>query len=112
MKILPVMLALGILSSLLSSCGEDPEMKVRREAQTRKIVELESRIAVLRERMRTPLPDKTPDLEAARRAAETTQKNVEAKGIDFARIQATVEVAEQEFEDFQKKHKISGGSTR
>ena len=106
------MFALGILLPLLNSCGEEPEMKARREAQTRKIVELESRIAVLRERMKTPLPDKTSDLKAARHAAEAAQQDTEAKEADFARIRAAVEAAEQEFEAYQQKHKISGGPAR
>lgn len=106
------MLTLGITSPLFTSCGEDPDLKARREAQTRKIVEMESRIAILRERMRAPVPDRTAKLNSARRAAETLQGTVKEKELDLARIESAVETSERELDEFQRKHKIPGGSTR
>ncbi|MCW1915890.1 hypothetical protein OJ996_20045 [Luteolibacter sp. GHJ8] len=105
------MLTLG-LSSLLVSCGEDPELKLRRETQTRRIVEMEARIAVLRERMRTPVPDNSSGLEAARRASEVAQEGVREKEQELALLESAVQRAEQELADFERKHKISGKAPR
>jgi hypothetical protein len=112
MRLLPIMLNACLTSLLLTSCSEDPESKTRHEAQTRRIVDMEARIAVLRERMRTPIPDNAARLESARRAAELMQGTVKGKELELERVRSAVKVAEQQLEDFERKHKISGGRPR
>lgn len=109
MEILPVMLRFLVPALLFASCSEDAELKLRSEAQTLRILELESRLAVLRERMSTPVSDRAADLEAARRSAEKAGEELRAKEAELLRIQDAVALSDKEFEVYKRKYKKAEG---
>ena len=91
---------------VLASCGEDPALKYRREAQTRQIVDLEARLARMNAVMREDLKETAKDVEESKRMADETEEFLKAKEEELAGLETAVAKAEKDHEAYRRRYVV------
>jgi septal ring factor EnvC (AmiA/AmiB activator) len=100
------MLSLAGGTLFLASCGEDPALKYRREAQTRQIVDLEARLARMNAGMREDLKETAKDVEESKRMADETEEFLKAKEEELATLEAEVAKAEKDHQAYRRRYVV------
>jgi SMC interacting uncharacterized protein involved in chromosome segregation len=99
-------LSLIILSLILVSCGDDPELGKKREQQRQEIERLKGEIAIKEEMINSLPPDRTRELQAAQEKAEIQTKEVEKMEEEIASLERKKRLLEKEVEDYKKKYPV------
>lgn len=100
------MLTLAAGALLLVSCGDDPELAYRRNVQTKRIVELEARLAQMQAGMREDVTETAKDVEESKRMADETEAFLKEKEEEFYLLQSQVESAKKEHETYRRRYVV------
>jgi hypothetical protein len=100
------MLSLAGGTLLLASCGEDPELEYRRGAQTKRIVELEARLAQMQAGMREDLTETAKDVEESGRMADETEAFLTEKEEELVQLETDLQVAEKNHESYRRRYVV------
>lgn len=99
--LLSVLLAAG-----LTSCKEDPELVRKRDDQQAEITRLKGEVALLDEKLKEPVPDRTKDLAKAKEQIETQTAEIARIEKEIASLEAKKAAAEKDFADYRQKYTL------
>jgi chromosome segregation ATPase len=102
------MLTLAGGALLLASCGDDPELAHRRNVQTKRIVDLEARLARLQAGMKENLPETAKEVEESKRMAEETEAFLKEKEEELYSLQSEVETAKKNNDAYRRRYVVEG----
>jgi hypothetical protein len=106
MRLLDVMFILAGGPLLLASCGEDAELKYRREAQSKKIVELDAKLATMQAAMREEVKETAKDVEESKRMADETDAFLKEKEEELLKLEAELAAAEKGHREYRRKYVV------
>lgn len=89
-----------LLSVISVSCGDDPELVRYRDQQKAEILNLESELAILKERMEQAPPDRSADLVRLKQEASKDQKEIElleAEIVELEKRKAEIDADHQAY---------------
>jgi predicted RNase H-like nuclease (RuvC/YqgF family) len=100
------MLALAGGTLVLASCGEDPELKYRREAQTKRIVELEANLARMQAGMKEEVKETATDVAESKRMADETEAFLMEKEEELVRLETELATARKHHESYRRRYVV------
>lgn len=106
MRLLHVMLISSLGTLLLASCGEDPGLKYRREAQSKKIVELDAKLASLQAAMREDVNETAKDVETSKQSADDAEAFLKEKEDELLKLEADLAAAEKGGQEYRRKYVV------
>ena len=100
------MLALAGGTLVLASCGEDPELKYRREAQTKRILELEASLARMQAGMKEEVKETATDVAESKRMADETEAFLMEKEEELVRLETDLTTARKQHERYRRRYVV------
>jgi predicted RNase H-like nuclease (RuvC/YqgF family) len=93
--------------ALLPSCHkEDPALLRKNEEQKAEIKRLEGELAVLDEKLKNAPPDRSEDLAAVRKDAESQEAEIANLEKEVPELQARKKALETEFKQYREKYPV------
>lgn len=94
----------AVIAILLTACSEDPELVRKHGEQAAEIAKLQGEIALMEERLKFLPPDKTHELEEAKR--ETNKLEEEHKRLveDLAELEGQHRNIQREYDEYKRKY--------
>lgn len=106
MRLLHVMLILAGGTLLLASCGEDAELKYRRETQSKKILELDAKLATMQAAMREEVKETAKDVEESKRMADETDAFLKKKEEELLELETELAAAGKAYQEYRRKYVV------
>jgi predicted RNase H-like nuclease (RuvC/YqgF family) len=91
---------------LLASCGEDPDLKYRREAQSKRIVELDAKLASMQAAMREDVKETAKDVETSKQSADDAEAFLKEKEDELLKLEADLAAAEKSGQEYRRKYVV------
>lgn len=90
-------LGLALATCFLTSCGDDPQLVLKRDQQRAEITKLQSELAILQEKMGDIPPDRSREIEGMK-------KDVEDNRARIATLEGEIDSLEKEKAEVEKQH--------
>lgn len=101
------LLAVALLPLAVTSCKDDPELVRKREEQKTEIKRLQSEIALLDEKLKDTPPDRTRELEAARKQVSDQETELAGLEKDVLDLESRKRQLEAEYSSYKAKYLLN-----
>jgi predicted nucleic acid-binding Zn-ribbon protein len=95
-----------LLCALSTSCGDDPELVRKREAQKAEIRKLEGELSILKERLEQAPPDRGAELLRLKEEAVASEGRIVALESEVEGLEKKKRALEREFESYRRKYVV------
>ena len=106
MRFLLVIFIIAGGTLLLASCGDDPELKYRHEVQSKKILELDAKLATMQAAMREEIKETAKDVEESKRMADETGSFLREKEEELLKLEAELAAEEKSHAEYRRKYAV------
>ena len=92
---------------LITSCGDDPELVKKREAQKAVIARLEGEVALLNEKLNAFPPDRSAQLEEAKKKNDAQTAELARLETEVIALESQKKMLEKDFANYKSKYPLT-----